>query len=289
MIELRKYNEVTQDVGVFVETGDIPSITFPLTISVVIGSTNGNSITLCGGSNIYDPITFILDAPQPDAIISSLTTSLATYIVATNDDWVKITSTEYANLQTNVTGTVKAGISNAYLTAAATSGITNTDRSAICCNSSTIPNTPEIGANTYLYAFAVKYDQSNPIPVTDARVFTNANSASFTGFNQVGSILPALTTGGSGLATNYYVRKGVSAVNAGTAGLLSIFTGQTTNSALYLGVYLNNSVINDIKAQYFTPAATGGIPNSSSTLSTVFGIIGAVAIQGLTTATQQWA
>lgn len=64
MIELRIYNEVTQDVGVFVETGDIPSITFPLTISVVIVSTNGNSITFCGGSNIYDPITFTLAAPS---------------------------------------------------------------------------------------------------------------------------------------------------------------------------------------------------------------------------------
>lgn len=224
---------------------------------------------------------------EPDAIINSLSTSLSAYNAASTNDWVKITSTEYTNLQTNIASTVKVGISDSYLTDATGSGLTVTDQSAIISNTEST-NTSAIPANNYLYAFAVKYGNNPPTPATDMRVFTNTNSTSYTGFNQVGSILPSPTTGGSGFSINYYIRKGVTATNGSTSGLLSIFTGQTSSSAVHLAFYQNFGVNNAMKYLLFTPGATGGFPNSSSTLSGSLGGYGAFAIQGLATPTKQW-
>lgn len=235
-----------------------------------------------GGSGIV--ILKYTPAP-PDAIVDSLTTSLAAYNAAATDDWVKITSTEYANLQTNISGTAKVGISDAYLTAAAASGLTVTDQSAIVANTATA-NTPAIPSNSYLYAFAIKY--GNNLQATDMRVFTNTSTTSFTGFNQVGSVLPPTTTDLSGFSINYYVRKGVSATNGSTPGILSVFSGQTASSATRLGFYQNFSVNNSMRYLLFTPGATGGAPNSSSVVSGSLANYGAFAIQGLTTDTIQW-
>lgn len=216
-----------------------------------------------------------------------MTTSLTAYNAAANDDWVKITSTEYANLQTNVLSTVKVGISDAYLTAAVASGLSLQDKSAITANTDTA-NTPAIPANNYLYAFAVKYGTNGQ--ATDMRVFTNTSTSSFTGFNQVGSVLPptdAITVP-SVYSINYYVRKGVTTTNGATSGLLSVFTGATAFSAGPLSFYQNFSVTNSMRYLLFTPGATGGIPNSGSTLSGNLSGYGAFAIQGLTTNTIQW-
>jgi hypothetical protein len=221
-----------------------------------------------------------------DKIIQSLSTNLSTYNAANTDDWVKITSAEYALLKTNVSGTSVAGITDTYMSDALSSLITTTDQSVIVYNSAVIPSAPAIPANTYLYAFAVKYGQTTP--ATDARVFTNTNTASNTGFNQVGNILPATTTDGSGLAISYYVRKGVSSVNGGTDGLLSVFTGQTANSAIPLAFLAPIASSYRMNYLFFTPGASGGIPNSSSVISSQSSSA-AFAIQGLTTATKQWA
>jgi len=173
---------------------------------------------------------------------------------------------------------------------AASSQITTTDQSAIVYNNAASPGAPDISANTYLYAFAVKYDQTTPFaPATDARVFTNKNTASNTGFSQVGSVLPTTTTGGSGLAINYYVRKGVSSVNdVSNKGLLSIFTGQTASSAVPLAYLTGLALGYKMNYRFFTPGASGGIPNSSSVISSQLSTA-LFAIQGLTTATKQWA
>jgi hypothetical protein len=224
---------------------------------------------------------------ETDAIINSLSTSLSAYNAASTNDWVKITSTEYTNLQTNIASTIKVGISDSYLTSANGAGLTVTDQSAIIANTVST-NTLAIPANNYLYAFAVKYGNNPTTPATDLRVFTNTNSTSYTGFNQVGSILPSPTTGGSGFTINYYIRKGVTSTNGSTSGLLSIFTGQTSSSAVALSFYQNFSVNNSMKYLLFSPGATGGIPNSSSTLSGNISGYGAFAIQGLATPTKQW-
>jgi len=170
------------------------------------------------------------------------------------------------------------------------STLTATDQSVIVCNNAATPGAPAIGANTYLYAFAVKYDQTTPFaPATDARVFTNKNTASNTGFSQVGSVLPTTTTGGSGLAINYYVRKGVSSVNdVSNNGLLSVFTGQTASSAVHLAFLTGLVTGYKMNYRFFTPGGSGGIPNSSTAISTQLSTA-LFAIQGLTTATKQWA
>jgi hypothetical protein len=221
-----------------------------------------------------------------DAIVASLTTSLAAYTAAATNDWVSITSTEYTALQTNVTGTSKAGIVDAYFSLAGGGGLTATDQSALVANGVTA-NTPAISANTYLYGFAVRW--SNVYSGTDLRVFANTNTSSSTGFNQVGNILPATTTGGAGAGTYYYVRKGVSATNGATNGLLSIFTGTTpTKSGGYIAFYQNFSINAPMKYKLFTPASAGN-PDSTTIMDGNLTGYGMFGIQGLTTATKQWA
>jgi hypothetical protein len=225
-------------------------------------------------------------SPPSDAILASLTTSLADYNAAADGDWVKITTTEYGNLKTNVTGTNRAGSSDAYLSLANGSGLSVTDQSAIVANTATT-NTPAIAANNYVYACAIVYGRN--VQATDMRVFTNTNSASFTGFNQVGSVLPGTTLGGAGSDTNCYVLKGVSVTNGATSGLFAVFSGQTASSIPLLGFYQNFSVTNSMRYLLFTPGGSGGIPNSSSVLSGNLANYGAFSIQALTTATKQWA
>ena len=112
------------------------------------------------GVNKLVPSTASAPGPAPlvtDQIVNSLTTSLAAYNAAAANTWVTITSTEYNNLVTNVTGTTKAGIADTYLAAAAASGLTAQDKSAFVYNTASAPYTQAVGANQYLYAFAVKY------------------------------------------------------------------------------------------------------------------------------------
>jgi len=238
------------------------------------------------------PSTASAPGPAPiinDQIVNSLTTSLAAYNAAAPNTWVTITSSEYSNLVTNVTGTLKAGIADTYLTAAAASGLTAQDKSAFVYNTASAPYTQAVGANQYLYAFAVKYGISGSYPpATDARVFTNTNTASSTGFNQVGSVLPALYSSGSGYYINYFVLKSVSSTNGATAGNLAFFTGQTSGSGILLSFYQNFSVTDSMQYVLFTPGATGGIPNSSTNVSGTLSGYGAFAIQALTTPTIQW-
>jgi len=167
------------------------------------------------------------------------------------------------------------------------STLTATDQSVIVCNNAATPGAPAIGANTYLYAFAIKYGKATP--ATDARVFTNKNTASNTGFNQVGSVLPTTTAGVPGFAISYYVRKGVSSVNdVSNNGLLSVFTGQTASSAVHLAFLTGLVTGYKMNYRFFTPGGSGGIPNSSTAISTQLSTA-LFAIQGLTTATKQWA
>jgi hypothetical protein len=261
--------------------------TSPVTITGLTNSTTYQvklkAVTALG---ISPESSAVSGTPSGDLIIASLSTSLASYQAASTNDWVKITSTEYTNLQTNITGTTVAGISNTYMNSSSSSGLTVTNQSAIVANSATT-NTPAIPANNYVYACAIKYGKG--VQATDMRIFTNTNTASVGGFNQVGGVLPGTETGGSGSAINYYVLKGVSVTNGATSGLLSVFTGQTASSAVYIGFYQNFSVTNSMRYLLFTPGESGGIPNSSSSLSGSLSGYGAFNIQALTTATKQWA
>lgn len=275
---------VTSNPGGFTATGSSSPIT-------ITGLTNGVSYTytVVATNSVGDSPPSSASSSitaGDDAIILSLSTSLTDYQAAADDDWVKITSTEYANLQTNISGTVKAGITDDYLTTSNYSGLANSG-SAVVANSVTVKS-PAIPANSYLYAFSVRWVTA--IPTENMCVFSNTNSSSGGGFNQVGSTLPATTAEG----LSYYVRKGVSTTNGSTSGLLACFTGTKldypnpsfTGSSGYIGFkYLaGTSPIPNMR--YLIGGNT--IPGPNVTLTGNLGGYGAFAIQGLTTNTIQW-
>jgi hypothetical protein len=227
-----------------------------------------------------------------DAIVASLTTSLAAYNAAANDDWVKITSTEWTALQTNVTGTLKAGASDTILSSTG-AGLAQTG-AAFVANSAqgTSPtgNSPAIQAKQYLYGFAFNWALNQT--TENIRVYTNNTIANGTGFNQVGSLLP--DTASIGIA--YYVRKGASTTNGSTSGLLAFFTGSKINysgTGSFTGSagFVRFAVLqpNPAPTMRYLIDADGIVPPSPVTLSSSLPNYGAFAIQGLTTDTKQWA
>lgn len=268
---------------------------------VITGLTNGtsysvriravNSINSGAQSNA---ISATPSAPTPgaDSIIASLTTSLAAYNAAANDDWVKITPTEWAALQTNVTGTLKAGASDTILSGTG-SGLSQTG-AAFVANSaqgaSPTGNSPAILANQYLYGFAFNWALNQS--TENISVYTNNTTANGTGFNQVGSLLP--NTSSIGIA--YYVRKGVSTTNGSTSGLLAFFTGSKINysgTGSFTGsagfVRFATPILAGAPTMRYLIDADGIVPPSPVTLSSALPNYSAFAIQGLTTATKQWA
>lgn len=269
------------------------SATGPTSPIIVSGLTNGISYTFtvvatnAAGNSIPSSASSAI-IPSGDLIVSTLTTSLSDYQAAANDDWVKITSTEYANLQTNISGTSKVGISDTYLAYSSGAGLANSN-SALVANSLTAAS-PAIPANNYLYAFAVRWGSS--LPAVNMGVYTNTNSSSTGGFSQVGSFLPQTTSSG----LSYYVRKGVSTTNGSTSGLLACFTGTKmdypnpsfTGSAGYIGfTVLQGTGITPIPVMRYL-LGNGTAPGANSTLSGGLSNYGAFNIQGLTTATKQW-
>jgi hypothetical protein len=266
-----------------------PQTGSPLTIS---GLTNGTpytiyikAITAAGSSAASAPVT-VIPANIIDVIVNTLTTSLAVYIDSNEDDWISITSTEYNDLSTNMSGTTKVGIADSYLSTANGSGLTNAN-SALVANSATTKS-PAIPVNNYLYAFAVKWVTTEP--TVGMAVYTNTNSASADGFNQVGSLLPTISSG-----ISYFVRRSPSTAN-GPSGLLACFSGTKmdysnpsfTGSGGYIGVnVLQGTGLTPIPAMRYL-LGDGTPPAANSTLSGNLGAYGAFCIQGLTTPTLQW-
>lgn len=240
--------------------------------------------------NVRPRVQQVSEVTVDDAIVASLSTSLTAYNNAAPDEWITITQSEYNLLTNNVTGTTKVGISDTYFNAATYSGLTQ-DKAAIVANSASV-NTPAIPANSYLYAFAVKW--SGAQPGINLQVYSNSNSSSNTGFNPVGSVLPNTSSGG-GFIINYYVRKSVSNTNGTNPGLLSIFTSTKMDypspwvgSGGYLGFYQNFSVNNGMLYNVYVPANSADVPTSSTVLNGNITGYGAFAIQGLATQTKQW-
>ena len=58
---------------------------------------------------IIDSVGSAGSSPAVDSLRAQLTTSLATYDAASVNDWVKITSTEYGSIFSNITGATKRG------------------------------------------------------------------------------------------------------------------------------------------------------------------------------------
>ena len=277
---------VTSTPGSFTATGSSSPITVTglltngtsYTFRVVATNSVGNSAQSSASSAV---------TPRTDAIAGSLTTSLAAYNSAPNGNWVKITITEYDNLKTAITGTNRAGTNDTTFGLSSEIDITTTNSSAIVANSS-LAISPSILANNYVYACAIKYSKTQQ--ATDLRVYTNTSISSWTGFNQLGSVLPATTTDVSGVDTNCYVLKRVAVINGATSGIFSVFTGQTASSIRGLAYVPRFTLPSPptMRSLSFTPGESGGIPNSSSVLSNPLSSFSAWQIQALTTATKQW-
>jgi hypothetical protein len=203
-----------------------------------------------------------------DAIAASLTTSLASYQAASSGSWVKITSTEYANLQTNVLNTTKVGITDTMMTNASGANFGSTNlQTANAIGGSVVA----IPANRYIYAFSMK----NTSAISNLRCLANKNTASpATGYSYVGGILPTTTTG-----INYYVLKGVSATNGAVAGVLGMWAQSANCGAMQTGNTGGGGI-------YYSWPVTN--PLTETLISFNIGSGNHMAIQGLVTTTIQW-
>lgn len=201
-----------------------------------------------------------------DKISESLSTSLAAYTAAADGSWVKITSGEYATLQTKVSGTTRAGATDSTMTAIGTS--TNFTTGSLFFTNVVSAATPAIPANSYVYAVFFYYNGTN----STVSVYANNSTSSYTNFTKVGGTLPSTTAG-----NNYYVLKGASTTTASVDGNLAMWH--------------NNNINHGVKANIGASGmrhTTTSTPSSSSTLSSSFGNAAAFSLQALTTTSKQW-
>ena len=201
-----------------------------------------------------------------DKLALSLTTSLTDYNNATNLSWVKITSSEYTSLLSNVTNTSIAG-ANSNVIAAVGANDRFVDRYALFTNIVS-SNTPEIPANSYLYAVWFRYNGTS----SASSVYTNDSITSYTNFSKVGGTLPTTSSG-----DNYYVLKGSSNTTASTSGNFGMFHSNTFPQAWMLNV-------GGAGIRYNTPNP----PTTSTVLSFPWLSSSAFAMQALTTTSKQW-
>jgi hypothetical protein len=179
---------------------------------------------------------------------------------------VKITSGEYATLQTKVADTTLVGTTAATYTAIGTN--TNFTTGPLLLTNVVGASTPAVPANSYIYAVAFYYNGTT----SSFAAYANDSTTSYTNFSKIGATLPTTTAG-----NNYYVLKNPGNVTAPTTG----------NFAMWSTEVLNHGFKQSVSASGIRYTTTG-TPSSSSTLSSTFGNASAFSIQGLTTTAKQW-
>lgn len=150
-----------------------------------------------------------------DAITPSLTTSLSAYTAAATGSWVKITSTEYAALKTNVGGLSVAGATDETITAIGTN--TNFTTGSLMFTNIISSTTPKIPANSYVFAVSLYTGAA----ISTVKVYANNSTSSYTNFTQIGGTLPATSSG----ALSYYVLKGATTPTATSDGNFAMHSG----------------------------------------------------------------
>jgi hypothetical protein len=188
----------------------------------------------------------------------------------------------------NISGTSTAGATDVVMNATTSvgGGLTNSASSAIVANYVEAPRSSGIPANSYIYAFRVRFGSNLG---TSFGVFANTNVSSNTGFNQVGNLITSMVNG-----NNYFVLKGVTNTNGPTAGIISFFTGTKLDypnvsfpgSAAYVVSLVDNNSANPLVR--FSLINDTSIPTSSTVLSGSFNNYITFCIQALTTTTKQW-
>ena len=211
-----------------------------------------------------------------DKIYLSLTTTAATYKAAPVNTWVKITSTEYAALKTNITGLTTCGANDSAMGLSYSSNISNR---IIAANRYNGTNTVAIPVNNYLFAVQFIYAKNGE---ANNRIYTNADSSLKTGYVQQGGLLPATTVSLDGLKEKqYYVLKGVSSVaSASSATSFAIYDATTDISN---GIQISSGLSGAITTDYVYSAS---VPTSSTSLSS--SIAWVLGLQGLSASSVQW-
>ena len=224
-----------------------------------------------------------------DRITASLTpASLEAYQGVSNDEWIKITAAEYTDLQENVTGTTKAGITDELINyPGAEDARTNyltTDKTLLVANGITT-GTPAIPANTYLYAFAISWVNTVAESSEGMRVYTNVEKIGGGGYYQAGGVLPATTPSGM----SYYVRKGVATTNGDADGTLACFSGTSSGSGAYIGIkLLGSTTYTPIPTMSYRTFNGNDVPAPNTGTAQGLAGVGVVVLQGLATPKKQW-
>jgi hypothetical protein len=208
---------------------------------------------------------------ETDKIALSLTTSLAAYTSAANGTWVRITSTEYAALQTNVTNTSLGATTAAQLNLTAQAGFT---ASKFIVTNQADANCPAIPANSYVYAACYRYATAGH---TGMQLYRNTASNVYSNFTQIGGDLPTTVSG-----FNYAVLKDTTSTPVATAGLAAIFPNTISpQSMIFKGDLTAPTTVN---TRYLV---TPGPITTSTTISTQFTKINFM-FQTLSTTSKQW-
>ena len=201
-----------------------------------------------------------------DNIAKSLSTSLSAYNSAESGSWVKITSTEYNDLQTNVSGTSFAGTTPSTYSTIGTS--TNFTSGSLIFTNIVSSATPSIPSNSYIYAVAFYFNGVN----SSISVYANSSTTSYTGFSKIGGTLPTTTTG-----NNYYVLKGGSNLTT-TSGNFAMWSNDNVKHGF--------GIVSDAVGVRYTTTAS---PSSATSLSSSYtSFPSAFSLQALTTTSKQW-
>ena len=276
--------------------------TSPVTITSL---TNGESYTIylkAKNASGYSAASLaVTGTPNPpgDMIRTALTRpTQSSYDAASNESWIKITADEYSNLASSIASTTKVVASDTILNAATSSGVSYTTNAFVANHVASYQ--VKIPANSYLYAFAIRW--SSKTPTNETSVYIN-NTTGYTGFSQVGGNLPDLVGGNPGagllLATNYYVLKNPTNTTPANGGILGFFSGMNNVDSYSSATFIGTVPRSDYGATPITRPGQGyhyitGLLEKPTTTTNMTGSLVdygnnyAIGMQGLSTTVKQW-
>ena len=195
-----------------------------------------------------------------DQLKNQLSTSLTSYNNASVNDWVKITSTEYNNIFSNITGATKRGVTDVQVaTRAVAAGFTEMQFSI---NNNTA-QALTININEYPIAFVAETWNGN------ANVQFGYTTAYHTGTPTYGNSVAVTSVGAC-----YYVRKAPTGIESAPA-----------TQTLYPSLKLSGNSFN------LVPNTSGWYTNNGGTTWTAFAgnaSNGAAKFQMIVTTTKSW-
>lgn len=193
-----------------------------------------------------------------DAIRAALTTSTGSYDAATVGNFIKVTSTEYANVVATVTGTTKYVMNDTDLNSATSGWSTGYNISY----NDTINSIGTIPINNYIIGYAYRGNSAAAV-TTYLRSGTTANGT----HTKIGANISYTDTGAK---TVYFIRKAPTTATA---------------TKVYLSFYMNGSSLGQVAGKSNYPVYySNGIDTNTWTSFTG----GYPTFQALATTTKSW-